>query len=84
MNTGIQDAMSLAEALHTHLQTGDERALDLWQEERLQVDGRFAMRSLVLLDMCRACRTFSRRCCPNSSTDKRKRHAASTMWGTVS
>ena len=37
MNTGIQDAMSLAEALHTHLQAGDERALDMWQEERLQV-----------------------------------------------
>ena len=37
MNTGIQDALSLSDALHANLQSGDERALDVWQQERLEV-----------------------------------------------
>ena len=37
MNTGIQDAISLASALHRALNDGDESILDKWQEERLKI-----------------------------------------------
>jgi 2-polyprenyl-6-methoxyphenol hydroxylase-like FAD-dependent oxidoreductase len=37
MNTGIQDAVSLATALHRTLRNGDESALDTWQERRLSI-----------------------------------------------
>jgi 2-polyprenyl-6-methoxyphenol hydroxylase-like FAD-dependent oxidoreductase len=37
MNTGIQDAVSLAGALHAALQTGNESELDAWQEKRLKI-----------------------------------------------
>jgi 2-polyprenyl-6-methoxyphenol hydroxylase-like FAD-dependent oxidoreductase len=37
MNTGIQDAISLAGALHQTIQSGDETILDKWQQDRLKV-----------------------------------------------
>jgi len=37
MNTGIQDAVSLAHALHHTMQNGDDAALNKWQQERLTV-----------------------------------------------
>jgi 2-polyprenyl-6-methoxyphenol hydroxylase-like FAD-dependent oxidoreductase len=37
MNTGIQDAVSLAHALHQTLESGDDAALDKWRNERLKV-----------------------------------------------
>jgi 2-polyprenyl-6-methoxyphenol hydroxylase-like FAD-dependent oxidoreductase len=37
MNTGIQDAISLAHALQQTLQSGDDAALTKWQKERLKV-----------------------------------------------
>lgn len=37
MNTGIQDAVSLAYALHQTLQDADDSALDQWQESRLRI-----------------------------------------------
>jgi 2-polyprenyl-6-methoxyphenol hydroxylase-like FAD-dependent oxidoreductase len=37
MNTGIQDAISLAHALQQTLQSGDDSALTKWQNERLKV-----------------------------------------------
>ncbi len=37
MNTGIQDAISLANALHQTIEANDEHFLDEWQEERLKV-----------------------------------------------
>ena len=37
MNTGIQDAVSLAHALRQTMQSGDDAALNRWQEERLKV-----------------------------------------------
>lgn len=37
MNTGIQDAIALADALDPVLRRGDERSLDVWAEERLKV-----------------------------------------------
>ncbi len=37
MNTGIQDAISLANALHQTMQSGDDAPLDRWQKERLKV-----------------------------------------------
>jgi len=37
MNTGIQDAISLANALSQTIQNGDEAALDHWQKERRRV-----------------------------------------------
>jgi 2-polyprenyl-6-methoxyphenol hydroxylase-like FAD-dependent oxidoreductase len=37
MNTGIQDAISLAGALREVLQHGNEAALDIWQEKRLEI-----------------------------------------------
>lgn len=37
MNTGIQDAASLAVALHQTLQTGDDAALNKWQDSRLKI-----------------------------------------------
>ena len=37
MNTGIQDAVSLANALTRTLHEGDETILDKWQEERLKI-----------------------------------------------
>ena len=37
MNTGIQDAVSLAHALHQTLQSGDDTPLNNWQKERLKV-----------------------------------------------
>ena len=37
MNTGIQDAISLASALHRTLRDGDDTILDTWQKERLKV-----------------------------------------------
>ncbi len=37
MNTGIQDVVSLASALHQTLQTRDEAALDKWQDSRLKI-----------------------------------------------
>lgn len=38
MNTGIQDAIALASALHSTLQTGDVQALKDWEEKRLEID----------------------------------------------
>jgi 2-polyprenyl-6-methoxyphenol hydroxylase-like FAD-dependent oxidoreductase len=37
MNVGIQDAVSLATALHQTLRSGDDAALDKWQEDRLKI-----------------------------------------------
>ena len=37
MNTGIQDAVSLADALHQTLQSGDDTVLKQWEERRLKV-----------------------------------------------
>jgi len=37
MNTGIQDAISLASALHRTLRDGDDTILDTWQKDRLKV-----------------------------------------------
>ncbi len=37
MNTGIQDAVSLASALHQTLHSGDDKVLGKWQKERLSV-----------------------------------------------
>lgn len=37
MNTGIQDAVSLANALHQTLRSSDDAALNQWQEDRLQI-----------------------------------------------
>jgi 2-polyprenyl-6-methoxyphenol hydroxylase-like FAD-dependent oxidoreductase len=37
MNTGIQDAVSLANALHQTLRTSDDAALNQWQEDRLKI-----------------------------------------------
>ncbi len=37
MNTGIQDAVALAEALRRTLADGDESALDTWAKERLAI-----------------------------------------------
>ena len=37
MNTGIQDAVSLAHALHQTLGSSDDAALRQWQQERLKV-----------------------------------------------
>jgi 2-polyprenyl-6-methoxyphenol hydroxylase-like FAD-dependent oxidoreductase len=37
MNTGIQDAISLASALQQTLQSGDDKFLGKWQKERLSV-----------------------------------------------
>jgi 2-polyprenyl-6-methoxyphenol hydroxylase-like FAD-dependent oxidoreductase len=37
MNTGIQEAVSLANALHQTLRDGDDTALDKWQEARLKI-----------------------------------------------
>jgi len=37
MNTGIQDAISLANALSQTMQSGDEAILDQWQKDRLRV-----------------------------------------------
>ena len=37
MNTGIQDAVSLASALQQTLQSGDDAVLKKWQKERLKV-----------------------------------------------
>jgi 2-polyprenyl-6-methoxyphenol hydroxylase-like FAD-dependent oxidoreductase len=37
MNTGIQDAVSLASALNQTLQTGDDTALNKWQDSRLKI-----------------------------------------------
>ena len=37
MNTGIQDSVSLARALHQTLQSGDDKVLGKWQKERLSV-----------------------------------------------
>jgi 2-polyprenyl-6-methoxyphenol hydroxylase-like FAD-dependent oxidoreductase len=37
MNTGIQDAVSLAEALAQMLQSGNEAALDKWEKDRLRI-----------------------------------------------
>jgi 2-polyprenyl-6-methoxyphenol hydroxylase-like FAD-dependent oxidoreductase len=37
MNTGIQDAISLASALHSTLQSGNDDALKDWQEKRLEI-----------------------------------------------
>ena len=37
MNTGIQDAISLAGVLHSVLQNGNEEELDTWQESRLKI-----------------------------------------------
>jgi len=38
MNTGIQEAVSLAGALHSTLQTGNDDALNAWQKKRLEID----------------------------------------------
>jgi 2-polyprenyl-6-methoxyphenol hydroxylase-like FAD-dependent oxidoreductase len=37
MNTGIQDAITLASALHSTLQSGNDNALQNWEKERLEV-----------------------------------------------
>jgi 2-polyprenyl-6-methoxyphenol hydroxylase-like FAD-dependent oxidoreductase len=37
MNTGIQDAIALAGALHETLQQGTDAALNIWQEKRLEI-----------------------------------------------
>ena len=37
MNTGIQDAISLASALHSTLQNGNDDALKDWHEKRLEI-----------------------------------------------
>ncbi len=37
MNTGIQDAVSLANALHQTIRNGDDAVLNKWQRERLKV-----------------------------------------------
>jgi 2-polyprenyl-6-methoxyphenol hydroxylase-like FAD-dependent oxidoreductase len=37
MNVGIQDAVSLANALHQTLRSADDAALDKWQEDRLKI-----------------------------------------------
>jgi 2-polyprenyl-6-methoxyphenol hydroxylase-like FAD-dependent oxidoreductase len=37
MNTGIQDAIALAGALQETLQQGDDAALNIWQEKRLEI-----------------------------------------------
>jgi 2-polyprenyl-6-methoxyphenol hydroxylase-like FAD-dependent oxidoreductase len=37
MNTGIQDAVSLANALHQTIQGGDDKILDHWNDERLKI-----------------------------------------------
>jgi 2-polyprenyl-6-methoxyphenol hydroxylase-like FAD-dependent oxidoreductase len=37
MNTGIQDAIALAGALHQTLQQGNDAALNIWQEKRLEI-----------------------------------------------
>jgi 2-polyprenyl-6-methoxyphenol hydroxylase-like FAD-dependent oxidoreductase len=37
MNVGIQDAVSLAHALHQTLRSSDHAALDKWQEDRLKI-----------------------------------------------
>ncbi len=38
MNTGIQDAVALAGALHSTLGTGNDKPLKDWQEKRLEID----------------------------------------------
>lgn len=38
MNTGIQDAIALAGALHSAVRSGDDSALDGWQRKRLEID----------------------------------------------
>lgn len=38
MNTGIQEAISLANALHSTLQSGNDDALNAWQKKRLEID----------------------------------------------
>jgi len=37
MNTGIQDAVSLAKALHIVIESGDDAILNKWQTERMKV-----------------------------------------------
>jgi 2-polyprenyl-6-methoxyphenol hydroxylase-like FAD-dependent oxidoreductase len=37
MNTGIQDAIALAGALKEMLEQGNDAALNLWQEKRLEI-----------------------------------------------
>ena len=37
MNTGIQDALSLAQVLHTAVTTGDESGFDEWEKKRLAI-----------------------------------------------
>jgi 2-polyprenyl-6-methoxyphenol hydroxylase-like FAD-dependent oxidoreductase len=37
MNTGIQDAIALAGALQETLQAGNDAALNIWQEKRLEI-----------------------------------------------
>jgi 2-polyprenyl-6-methoxyphenol hydroxylase-like FAD-dependent oxidoreductase len=37
MNTGIQDAISLASALQSVLKDGDETPLDVWEKKRLEI-----------------------------------------------
>ena len=37
MNTGIQDAVSLANVLHQTIQKGDDALVSNWQKERLKV-----------------------------------------------
>jgi 2-polyprenyl-6-methoxyphenol hydroxylase-like FAD-dependent oxidoreductase len=37
MNTGIQDAISLASALQSVIQQGNDAALSTWHEERLAI-----------------------------------------------
>lgn len=38
MNTGIQEAIALAGALHSTLQSGNDDALNIWQRKRLEID----------------------------------------------
>jgi 2-polyprenyl-6-methoxyphenol hydroxylase-like FAD-dependent oxidoreductase len=37
MNTGIQDAISLADALRSAMETGDEQQLEHWETKRLEI-----------------------------------------------
>ena len=37
MNTGIQDAVSLAQVLHTAVTTGDESGFAEWEKKRLAI-----------------------------------------------
>jgi 2-polyprenyl-6-methoxyphenol hydroxylase-like FAD-dependent oxidoreductase len=37
MNTGIQDAVSLGNALHHAISAGDDTVLDQWETERLKI-----------------------------------------------